>query len=100
SVKGATAWKHQLWPGNGVTARYLWATTTPVVYHMKVQVAGHDFTTSMVQPIDSNGRDVTPPDSSNSRPRKLPSSTIYGLNGVFPGPRINALYGQPALVRF
>src|SRR4051794_39269083 len=60
SVKGATPWKHQLWPGQGVTASYPWATTTPDVYQIKVEVAGHDFTTSMVQPIDGNGRDVTP----------------------------------------
>ena len=32
--------------------------------------------------------------------RKLPPSTIYGFNGTFPGPRINAEYGKPALVRF
>ena len=33
-------------------------------------------------------------------PRYLPKSTIYGFNGTFPGPMINAEYGQPALVRF
>ena len=32
--------------------------------------------------------------------RQLPASTIYGFNGTFPGPRINAEYGKPALVRF
>lgn len=37
--------------------------------------------------------------SSNSNPRKLPPSTIYGFNGTFPGPRINASYGRPAIVR-
>ena len=30
----------------------------------------------------------------------LPLSTIYGFNGTFPGPRINAEYGKPCLVRF
>jgi FtsP/CotA-like multicopper oxidase with cupredoxin domain len=30
----------------------------------------------------------------------LPPSTIYGFNGTFPGPMINAEYGKPALVRF
>ena len=30
----------------------------------------------------------------------LPRSTIYGFNGTFPGPMINAEYGRPALVRF
>ena len=32
--------------------------------------------------------------------RTLPPSTIYGFNGTFPGPMINAEYGRPALVRF
>ena len=32
--------------------------------------------------------------------RDLPPSTIYGFNGKFPGPMINAEYGKPALVRF
>ena len=32
--------------------------------------------------------------------RNLPPSTIYGFNGTFPGPMINAEYGKPALVRF
>ena len=32
--------------------------------------------------------------------RDLPLSTIYGFNGQFPGPMINAEYGKPALVRF
>ena len=30
----------------------------------------------------------------------MPPSTIYGFNGTFPGPMINAEYGRPALVRF
>ena len=30
----------------------------------------------------------------------MPTSTIYGFNGQFPGPMINAEYGKPALVRF
>ena len=27
--------------------------------------------------------------------RTLPASTIYGFNGTFPGPMINAEYGKP-----
>src|SRR4051794_23617859 len=99
SVDGTGAWRHQLWPGQSVTASYPWATATPDVYQIKLQVAGHDFTSSMVQPINSSGRDVVPPGSSNTNPRTLPSSTIYGFNGTFPGPRINAQYGRAALVR-
>jgi FtsP/CotA-like multicopper oxidase with cupredoxin domain len=95
---GQTLGTHQLWPGEGVTAPYLKAK--PLVYQIKVQVAGHSFTTSQVQPINSFGQIVTPPRSSNSNPRGLPQSTIYGFNGTFPGPRINAEYGQASLVRF
>ena len=53
-----------------------------------------------VQPINSFGKNVTPPRSGNPNPRNLPESTIYGFNGTFPGPRINAEYGRAALVRF
>jgi FtsP/CotA-like multicopper oxidase with cupredoxin domain len=95
-VKGATPFKHQLWPGTAPVADF----PLPLVYQIKLEVAGHDFTSSPVQPIDSNGRDTTPPGSADSRPRNLPSSTIYGFNGTFPGPMINAEYTKPALVRF
>ncbi len=30
----------------------------------------------------------------------MPQSTIYGFNGTFPGPMINAEYGKPVIVRF
>ncbi len=44
----------------------------------------------------------TPPARPTPRARvaTLPPSTIYGFNGTFPGPMINAEYGKPALVRF
>ena len=56
-------------------------------------------------PINSLGQPVTSFDASgNTFPagtvRTLPPSTIYGFNGTFPGPRINAEYGKPVLVRF
>jgi FtsP/CotA-like multicopper oxidase with cupredoxin domain len=95
-VKGAPAWKHQLWPGQGVVGGY----GLPLVYQLKLKVAGHDFTKSDVQPINSFGKDIAPPGSGDSRPRKLPTSTIYGFNGQFPGPMINAEYTRPVLVRF
>ena len=81
---GPTLGTHQIWP-----------STTPQVYQIKLQVAGHDFTSSQVQPINSFGANVIPPGSSDSRPRYLPQSTIYGFNGKFPGPLINAEYGKP-----
>jgi FtsP/CotA-like multicopper oxidase with cupredoxin domain len=95
-VKGAAPFKHQLWPGTAPVADY----PDPIVYQIKVEVAGHDFTSSTVQPINSFGQNVRPPGSSNANPRKLPSSTIYGFNGHFPGPMINFEYTKPALVRF
>ena len=92
---------HQMWPGEGASANWNgWIDKTPLVYQIKAQVAGHSFTSSDVQPINSFGKNVTPPRSANANPRYLPESTIYGFNGTFPGPRINAEYGRAALVRF
>jgi FtsP/CotA-like multicopper oxidase with cupredoxin domain len=99
-VKNAAPFTHQLWPGQGATAGYPFETTTPDVYRIELRVNGHDFTSSLVQPIDSHGQNVTPPGSSDSRPRMLPHATIYGFDGAFPGPMINARYGRPAIVRF
>ena len=95
-VKGAAPNRHQLFPGTAPVGNY----PLPIVYQLKLEVAGHDFTSSMVQPIDSNGRNVRPPGSANANPRKLPQSTIYGFNGTFPGPMINFEYTRPAIVRF
>jgi FtsP/CotA-like multicopper oxidase with cupredoxin domain len=86
---GPTLGTHQIWP-----------STTPLVYQIKAQVNGHRFTSSAVQPINSRGANVIPPGSTDARARYLPESTIYGFNGTFPGPRINAEYGTPAVVRF
>ena len=79
----------------------------PVQYHLKIQVAEHAFTTSKVLPIDINGQPTTAFDKTGKAvavdPKSgtdLPKSTIYGFNGIFPGPAIHARYGRPALVRF
>jgi FtsP/CotA-like multicopper oxidase with cupredoxin domain len=95
-VKGAAPNTHQLFPGTAPVADF----PLPIVYQLKLEVSGHDFTSSLVQPIDSNGRNATPPGTGNSRPRNLPKSTIYGFDGTFPGPMINFEYRQPAIVRF
>jgi FtsP/CotA-like multicopper oxidase with cupredoxin domain len=70
-----------------------------------VQVSTHSFTTSQVLPIDTNGNPAASFDAAGKTypagtKRTLPTSTIYGFNGTFPGPMINAEYGKPALVRF
>jgi FtsP/CotA-like multicopper oxidase with cupredoxin domain len=114
---GARCGTHQLYPGGKGTsygnlagqARIAFdlLAAGPVLYHIRLRLAQHAFTTSDVQPINSNG-DVlaAPPPGApliNGSVRgtfKLPPSTIYGFNGTFPGPMINAEYGRPALVRF
>ncbi len=90
--------RHQIWPSS-------LGLPDPIVYQIKLQVNTHDFTSSQVLPIDSLGKPTISFDAAgNSFPagtvRSLPSSTIYGFNGVFPGPRINNEYGKPTLVRF
>ena len=56
-------------------------------------------------PINSQGQPTVSFDSTRKSyaagtVRTLPASTIYGFNGTFPGPMINAEYGKPCLVRF
>ena len=90
---------HQIWPSQI-------GYPDPIVYKIDLQVATHSFTTSQVLPIDAQGQadgvvrrrpaSTYPPGTE----RTLPPSTIYGFNGTFPGPMINAEYGKPALVRF
>jgi FtsP/CotA-like multicopper oxidase with cupredoxin domain len=77
----------------------------PIVYEIKVQVRTHSFTTSKVMPINSLGVPTASFDANGvtypaGTVRTLPLSTIYGFNGTFPGPMINAEYGKPVLLRF
>jgi len=77
----------------------------PLVYEIDLLVRPHAWTTSKVLPIDTDGRPAVSFDASRKRfpagtVRRLPASTIYGFNGTFPGPLINAEYGKPCLVRF
>ena len=90
--------RHQIWPSQ-------LGYPDPIVYKIDVKVATHSFTTSKVQPIDKNGKPAVSFDAAGKPVaagtiRELPKSTIYGFNGTFPGPMINAEYGKPALVRF
>jgi FtsP/CotA-like multicopper oxidase with cupredoxin domain len=91
---------HQLWPSDPKVGY-----PDPLVYKVDLRVAGHSFTTSDVLAVDANGRPTVSWDATGKAypagtRRKLPMSTIYGFNGIFPGPRINAEYGKPCLVRF
>src|SRR5919201_1474164 len=92
---GAT---HQVWPSKI-------GYPDPIVYQIKVQVAQHTFTSSQVLPMGVDGKPAVSFDAAGNpvaagTVRSLPLSTIYGFNGTFPGPRINAEYGRPCLVRF
>ncbi|MFL6114574.1 MAG: multicopper oxidase domain-containing protein, partial [Catenulispora sp.] len=89
---------HQIWPD---AIGY----PDPIVYKFDLLVRTHSFTTSQVLPIDADGENAQSFDASgNTYPagtvRTLPASTIYGFQGTFPGPMINAEYGKPVLVRF
>jgi FtsP/CotA-like multicopper oxidase with cupredoxin domain len=90
--------QHQVWTSDI-------GSPDPIVYKFDLQVRGHAFTSSEVLPIDKNGRPAVSFDATGrtypaGTKRTLPRSTIYGFNGTFPGPMINAEYGKPVLVRF
>jgi FtsP/CotA-like multicopper oxidase with cupredoxin domain len=94
----STAKKHQVWPTQ-------LGLPNPIVYDIRLQVAEHAFTRSKVLPIDANGLLTPSYDAAGTiypagTERRLPNSTIYGFNGTFPGPMINAEYGKPVLIRF
>ena len=105
-----SAWKSPPGPGVGQqnsisNERHQMWLQDPVVYRLKIEVNQHSFTTSQVLPINSQGQPTVSYDSAGrtyaaGTVRTLPQSTIYGFNGTFPGPMINAEYGKPALVRF
>jgi FtsP/CotA-like multicopper oxidase with cupredoxin domain len=108
-------WKNTPGPGIGQQnsigneRHQRWCNTVglpdPIVYEIRVQVAQHAFTSSTVMPINSAGQPTVSFDEAGNQVaagtvRSLPLSTIYGFNGTFPGPRINAEYGKPCLIRF
>jgi hypothetical protein len=90
--------QHQIWPSRI-------GYPDPIVYKINVMVRTHALTTSQVLPIDGDGQPTVSFDANRKKyaagtKRYLPPSTIYGFNGTFPGPMINAEYGKPVLVRF
>lgn len=98
---------HQIWTSD-------LGLNDPIYYRMKIEVSQHSFTSLKALPIDGNGNPVVPPGSDDANPRELKPSTIYGFKGdvddregdpakkraTFPGPRVNAEYGKPVLIRF
>jgi FtsP/CotA-like multicopper oxidase with cupredoxin domain len=77
----------------------------PQIYHVRLETGTHKFTSSQVQPINSLGQAVLAPNGKGQQ--LLPASIITGFNASldgtpvgFPGPRINARYGQPVILRF
>jgi FtsP/CotA-like multicopper oxidase with cupredoxin domain len=90
--------RHQMWPDQ-------LGCPDPLVYKIELLLRTHAFTTSQVLPITSLGKPAVSFDSTGrtyaaGTRRSLPPSVIYGFNGTFPGPMINAEYGKPVLVRF
>jgi len=90
--------RHQVWPSQI-------SSPDPLVYKIDLLLRTHAFTSSQVLAIDTNGRPSVSFDAQGravaaGTRRSLPASTIYGFNGIFPGPMINAEYGRPVLVRF
>lgn len=81
---------------------YLGWIQTPMYYRIKLQVSSHSFTTLKAVPINAAENVVLapPPFQTSVGALILPPSTIWGFNGQFPGPMINAEYGRPCLVRF
>jgi FtsP/CotA-like multicopper oxidase with cupredoxin domain len=84
---------------------------TPILYHIRLKIAGHSFTNSKVRPLNRAGQFMTQADldalgiplildQDGGTAALLPLSTIYGFNGTFPGPMINVDYGKPVIVRF
>ena len=88
---------HQIWTSQ-------LSLPDPIYYRIQLKLAEHRFTTSKVRAIKKDGTPVTGADVALGYPivgdQSLPRSTIYGFNGTFPGPMINASYGQPCSVRF
>jgi|tagenome__1003787_1003787.scaffolds.fasta_scaffold20983076_2 FtsP/CotA-like multicopper oxidase with cupredoxin domain len=104
---------HQQWTSGTGAGGVTLGLPDPLLFHIRVQVSTHGFTTSQVVPITNAGAATTLPTGAQATPAGLvnffgtqvpsyllPDSTIYGFNGTFPGPLLNCEYGRPVLVRF
>jgi FtsP/CotA-like multicopper oxidase with cupredoxin domain len=104
-----TRWASAPGPGVGQQdsdggTHQLWCETLgygkPHVYDIRLQVARHSFSSSPVRNMVSYRNSAGQLVPAGTVVSRLPDSTIYGFNGTFPGPMINAEYGKSCLVRF
>jgi FtsP/CotA-like multicopper oxidase with cupredoxin domain len=100
SVQDSDGQVHQVGVTDPIVASYPGWNSNPMFYRIQLKVAEHRFTSKQVVPINQLGTVVRAPGQSTIGRKSLPASTIWGFNGQFPGPMINAEYGQPNLVRF
>jgi len=89
---------HQIYPGQaGTVAANL---PEPIVNWMKMQVNGHQYTTSPVRTMvpfrNTAGRTVV----AGTVVPLLPKTTIYGFNGTCYSTLVNAEYGKPVINRY
>lgn len=91
---------HQVGVNDPTVTSYPGWISTPMFYKIQLKVAQHRFTSKQAVPIDALGNIVRAPGQNTIGLKFLPTSTIWGFNGQFPGPMINAEYGRPCLVRF
>jgi FtsP/CotA-like multicopper oxidase with cupredoxin domain len=94
-VDGGT---HQMWPGDAGT--FAADLPQPIVYRFVLRTAAHQLTRSPVRtlvPFRNTSGSLVP--AGTVIPRLAPS-TIYGFDGIFPGPMVNAEYGRPVNIRF
>jgi len=101
-IQDSDGQRHQVGVNDPIVASSPGWIATPMYYRIKLQVASHNFTNLKAVPINAAGNVVLAPPPFQTSPGalSLPASTIWGFNGQFPGPMINAEYGRPCLVRF
>ena len=92
---------HQIWPSS-LTYQGK-PLPDPLIYQIKLQLGLHQFTSSDVLPINSNGQPSfyfkngqQIPVTADSTGIKLPGSVGYTFNGTFPGPRVRSAVSRRA----
>jgi FtsP/CotA-like multicopper oxidase with cupredoxin domain len=84
------------------------ASQKPKLYHIRLKLGLHRFTSSPVMPLNPDGTERiglppgAPPSIALAGTNRylLPPSLIYGFNGAFPGAMVNVEYGKPVILRF